>query len=250
MAKRRGLVPAFRFRHLVPSVQIAHLGHVHACRSSSRNHGRVHGLEPMDTFGPHARRGFEGAPLLLSLRLSLLLASLPRRSRYSSMLFLTARRGRLRGPLDEPCSIVDLSATRSVAESGSVNSTATVQSAASAAGTAAAAAAGPASESEETSDFRFIRGLTTASAPFLVSASSPPNEAAAPRAAAASPALGPQPRRRRSRALSCARRLTCFRGSIPAATCVGPPEPSSASRPPSGGSSPTILPSHSRGSAR
>ena len=59
------------------------------------------------------------------------------------MLFLTARRGRsFRGPLDEPCSMSrDLSATRSVAESGSVNSTATVQSAASAAGTAAAAAA-------------------------------------------------------------------------------------------------------------
>mmetsp|Transcript_14631 Transcript_14631/g.57512 ORF Transcript_14631/g.57512 Transcript_14631/m.57512 type:complete len:212 (-) Transcript_14631:910-1545(-) len=74
---RRGLVPAFRFRHLVPSVQIAHLGHVHACRSPSRNHGRVHGLEPIDAFGPHPRRGFEGAPLLLSLLLSLLLASPP-----------------------------------------------------------------------------------------------------------------------------------------------------------------------------
>ena len=71
-------------------------------RSSSRNHGRVHGLEPMD-LSDHARRGFEGAPLLLSLRLSLLLASLPAPLGYSSMLFLTARRGRsFRGPLDEP----------------------------------------------------------------------------------------------------------------------------------------------------
>ena len=110
----------------------------------------------MPAAASRARRSFSLSASLSSSRRFL------RRSRYSSMLFLTARSGRsFSGPLDEPCSMSrDLSATRSVAESGSVNSTATVQSAASAAGTAAGtAAAGPASESEETSDFRFIRGL-------------------------------------------------------------------------------------------
>mmetsp|Transcript_6861 Transcript_6861/g.31209 ORF Transcript_6861/g.31209 Transcript_6861/m.31209 type:complete len:289 (+) Transcript_6861:43-909(+) len=101
-----------------------------------------------------ARRSFSLSFSLSSSRRFL------RRSRYSSMLFLTARRGRsLSGPLDEPSSkSLDLSATRAAAESGSVNSTVSVQSAVSAAATGAAAA-GPASESEETSDFRFIRRL-------------------------------------------------------------------------------------------